>query len=169
MGWKDTAYQKGRRKVTNKAKKGVKKFAKRNKGFVAGLIICLLLGLGLGIGANVILTKNDTFTLYENSIVYDGEEIKLASGASYQLESVENSVQVVSFGKDISKYVTVKVKYQQDEDSEIQTLDTTTFSQDGTYYVIYCISYDEGDFLASVITSKYEKVKLRKTIVIGGV
>lgn len=168
MGWKDTAYQKGRKKITNKAKKEAKKFAKRNKGFLAGLVVCLVLGLGLGVGANMLLTKNDAFTLYENNGVYLGDTINVASGTTYQLESIENSVQVVSFGKDLTQYVVVEVKYKASEEAEIETLDTTTFSNDGTYYVIYSLAYDEGDFLTSLISSKYDKVKLRKTIVIGG-
>lgn len=168
MGWKDTAYQKGRRKVTKAVKKETKRFVKRNKGFVAGLIVCLILGLGLGIGANILLTKDDAFNLYENNALYNGEKITLQSGETYELESIENSVQVVSFGKDLTKYVTVSIKYLETPDSELQELTTTTFNNDGTYYVVYELNYDEDDFLTSLLASKYEKVKLRKTVVIGG-
>ena len=164
MASKNTTYNKGKKKL----KKVAKKYVKRNKGFVVALVLCIALGLGLGVGANVYLTQNDAFTLYESNTVYTGDIISIESGNTYQLESIENSVDVVSFGKDLTQYVVAEVKYKENDEAVIESLNTTTFTNDGTYYVIYSLSYTGDDFLTSLIVSKYDKVKLRKTIVIGG-
>jgi hypothetical protein len=151
--------------IKTKAKREAKKFAKKHTGFVVALIVTLILGLALGLGAGFMVNGKDEFTLYNNGKALQDATIYLQSGQTYNVDAEENKTKVVVWGKDVSNYVKYTIKYINEESGEVEIV--TEFSKDGTYCIIYELDYS-GDFLTEFIAKKYEKVKLRKTVIIGG-
>ena len=148
-----------------KAKSEVKKFAKKHTGFVIALILCLVAGIALGFGISFGFTRTDEFTLYNNGIAMKEATVYLQSGETYDVDAKENKTKVVVFGKDVSSYVKYTIKYINIETDEVEIV--TNFEKDGTYCIIYELDYS-GDFLTQFFAKKYENVKLRKTVIIGG-
>lgn len=172
MGWQDTDYQKARKKIKSKTettiKREIKKYAKKNYGFLIALAIVIVVGFVAGYMLNTaVVCKDDKFVLYENDATYNGDVIQIESGNSYDLIS-NTSYEVVGFGKELTKYVKFYVKYLKDEESDLEDFNGTTFTNDGTYYVIYYLAYSGDDFSEKLGAFKYENTKFRKTVVIGG-
>ena len=153
------------RSRTNKyVKRQAKKFARKNKGFVIAFFLSLVIGVSIGVFSASALAKNDEFTLYSG-----GEKtatVNLSSGQTYDLQANENKTKVVVWGVDLSSYVTYTIKYINEEDGVVETVQN--FTRDGTYCVIYQLDYTGDNFFVWLGVKKYEKVKLRMTIVIGG-
>jgi len=148
------------------AKRQTKKFARKNVGFVVALILCIVLGLALGFGSVYLLGSKDEFTLYNNGKAMTDATVYLNSGETYDLEADENETKVIAWGNDVSSYVKHTIKYLNLETEEVEIVED--FSKDGTYCVIYELNYTGNNFLVKIGMKKYENVKLRKTIIIGG-
>ncbi len=147
-------------------KRKTKKYARKNVGFVIALILCLVMGLALGLGSVYFLGRNDEFTLYNNGKAMTETTVYLDSGETYDLEADENSTKVVVWGVDVSSYVKYTIKYINLEIEEVEIV--SDFSRDGTYCVIYELNYTGDNILVKIGMKKYENVKLRKTVIIGG-
>jgi hypothetical protein len=148
------------------AKREAKKFARKNAGFVVALILSIILGVALGFGSVYLLGSKDEFTLYNEGKAMTEATVRLNSGETYDLEADENETKVVVWGNDVSSYVKHTIKYINLETEEVEIVDE--FSKDGTYCVIYELNYTGNNFLVKIGMKKYENVKLRKTIIIGG-
>ena len=148
------------------AKRQTKKFARKNAGFVLALILCIVLGLALGFGSIYLIGSKDEFTLYNNGEAMTDATVYLNSGETYDLELNENKTKVVVWGNDVSSYVKHTIKYINLETEEVEIVEG--FSKDGTYCVIYELDYTGSNLFVKIGMKKYENVKLRKTIVIGG-
>ena len=155
------------RKIKNRIKRSAKKYAKKNTGFVVCLILSIVLGLGVGVGACLFLTKNDGFTLMHQNAVYSGESVRLDSGKTYDINAKGNTPKVVSFGKDFSSMVKAEVFFRDKEGEEAVAYNKTTLEGDGTYYIIYSLD-NSASGLDGLLAGKYDSVKLKKTVVIGG-
>jgi hypothetical protein len=152
-------------KLEKRVKKEAKKFARRHTGFVISLILCLVAGIALGFGLCYGFSAKDEFTLYNDGVAMSEATVYLQSGETYDINANENKTKVVVFGKDVSSYVKYTIKYINLETEEVEIV--TDFTKDGTYCIIYELDYS-GDFLTEFLAKKYEKVKLRKTVIIGG-
>lgn len=152
--------------IKNKIKRQAKKTVKKHKGFFIALAISLILGIALGFGAIKLLDKNDEFTLYNNGESMKNTTLNIASGTSYDVDAESNQTKVIAWGKDVSSYVTYEIKYINEKEEKVETV--TQFTNDGTYCIIYSLDYTGDDFLTKIAVKKYEKTRLRKTIIVGG-
>ena len=148
------------------AKRQAKKYARKNKGFVVAIFLCLILGIAACFAAVFAIGMKDEFTLYNDGVAMKDATVQLESGNSYDLEAKENSAKVVVWGVDVSSYVKTTVKYINEELGEVETVEG--FDKDGTYCIIYELDYKGDNFFAKIGKLKYDKVKLRKTVIIGG-
>lgn len=152
--------------VKNAVRREAKKYARKNPGFIIALILCLIGGLALGVGVLKIIDHKDEFSLYNKGERMQIATVELASGETYDVNAQENATKVVVWGVDVSSYVKTTVKYINEEKGEVETV--TDFSKDGTYCIIYELDYTGDNFLVNFGKAKYENVKLRKTVIIGG-
>ena len=107
-----------KKKKSNKAKKELKKL-----GFLTIVVALLLMSIGVGVGSLVvkISTKNDCFNLIGK------DEITLQLGETY----VDEGVNIISFGKDVSEDITIETNLKVDVDGKYYA------ENEGTYYMIY--------------------------------
>ncbi|MBO5223008.1 MAG: hypothetical protein J6C23_00655 [Clostridia bacterium] len=152
--------------VKKAVRREAKKYARKNPGFIIALILCLILGLALGFGILKIIDHKDEFSLYNGGEKMQTATVNLASGETYDVNSDENAAKVVVWGVDVSSYVKTTIKYVNEEKGEVEIV--TDFSKDGTYCIIYELDYTGDNFLVNFGKAKYENVKLRKTVIIGG-
>ena len=158
MAWQNT--------TKRYVKRQTKKFARKNAGFVVALILSLIVGLALGFGGVYLLGNKDEFTLYNDGSAMTETTVRLYSGATYDVEADENATKVVVWGVDVSSSVKYDIKYINTEEGIVE--EVTDFTKDGTYCIIYELDYNGDNFLAKIGMKKYENVKLRKTVIIGG-
>ena len=137
-----------KKKITRKAKSGIKSASKKMPlgGWVA-IILTLIVAVVGGVATEKVITKNDGFVL-------TGEKDKMISigetGSVYTY--IEEGYKVISFGKDLTDKVTITTNMTKNNDGTY-TIDT---SKEGDYYLIY-----EVDSL------KYGKIKRVRTFTVG--
>lgn len=118
---------------SGKASRSSKK--KSSLGVKAILIILLvtIIGAGIGAGACYIVSKDDHFTIIGKEEITltlraEGEEIN--SENSY----IDEGVEVVSFGRDVSDKVYIETDLKTNEDGSF------TADEVGTYYIVYKVN-----------------------------
>lgn len=131
-------------KNNKRLKKQVKTLHKRfSAGALISIILCFILGAMVGIGAEKLVTKNDTFELKGN-VEY---KYNVGDDIFYQ----EEGYKVISFGKDLTEKVKITTNLKTDEDGNYYCSN----AEAGEYYIIYTVD-----------SKKYGKVQKFRTFTV---
>lgn len=132
------------------------KLVKKTDGRIFLYIICFVLAAALGYLGLSMFTKNDEFV-----VINYGETQKVDCVLNVNDQYIEQGASCISFGKDVSKEVSVKYYYRLDMFSDYVEVSSVDTSVAGIYYACY-----------SSENLKYSNIVLTRTIEvleIGGI